>query len=100
MSGFFTACKDVRGCKSRPLVKNLDNPEYMTVLLNGKANLEELFSEIDRMQTEKEEKTVTKNDRILPGFKAIINLPLLPEYMVYLFKKNQNPVKSNRVLLS
>jgi len=83
-----------------PLVKNLDNPEYMDMLLDGKANLEELFSEVDRMQTEKDEKLVTKNDRILPGFKAIINLPLLPEYMASVFKKNQNPVKSNRVLLS
>ena len=83
-----------------PLVKNLDNPEYMEILLDGKANLEELFSEIDCMQIEKEEKTVTKNDRILPGFKAIINLPLLPMYMVSVFKKNQYPVKSNRVLLS
>ena len=83
-----------------PLVKNLDNPEYMDMLLDGKANLEELFSEVDRMQTEKNEKLVTKNDCILPGFKAIINLPLLPEYMAGVFKKNQNPVKSNRVLLS
>ncbi len=83
-----------------PLVKNLDNPEYMEMLLDDKANLEELFSKVDRIQTEKEEKTFTKNDRILPGFKAIINLPLLPEYMVNIFKKNQNQVKSNRVLLS
>ena len=83
-----------------PLVKNLDNPEYMEMLLDDKANLEKLFSKVDRMQTEKKEKTVTKNDRILPGFKAIINLPLLPEYMANIFKKNQNPVKSNRVLLS
>lgn len=83
-----------------PLVKNLDNPEYMDMLLDGMANLEELFSEVERMQTEKDEKSVTKNDRILPGFKAIINLPLLPEYMASVFKKNQNPVKSNRVLLS
>ena len=83
-----------------PLVKNLDNPEYMKILLDGKTNLEELFSEIDYMQIEKEEKTLTRNDRILPGFKAIINLPLLPGYMVNIFKKNQNPAKSNRVLLS
>jgi hypothetical protein len=30
-----------------PLVKNLQNPEYMKLLLNGKSNLEELFAEID-----------------------------------------------------
>ena len=83
-----------------PLIKNLDNPEYMDMLLDGKGNMEELFAEVDRMQAEKDEKVVTKNDRILPGFKAIINLPLLPEYMVNVFKKKQNPAKSNRVLLS
>ena len=83
-----------------PLVKNLSNPEYMDMLLDGKANLEELFSESDRIQTEKNEKLFTKNDRILPGFRAIINLPLLPEYMANIFKKNQNPVKSNQVLLA
>ena len=83
-----------------PLVKNLGNPEYMDMLLVGKANLEELFSEIDRIQTGKNEKLVTKNDHILSGFRAIINLPLLPEYMANVFKKNQNPVKSNQVLLA
>jgi len=83
-----------------PLVKNLDNPEYMDILLGGKVNLEELFSEVDRVQTEKDEKSVAKNDRILPGFKAVINLPLLPEYMARVFKRNQNTVKSNRVLFS
>jgi hypothetical protein len=30
-----------------PLVKNLQNPEYMKLLLNGKTSLEELFAEID-----------------------------------------------------
>jgi hypothetical protein len=30
-----------------PLVKNLQNPEYMKLLLNGKMSLEELFAEID-----------------------------------------------------
>jgi len=30
-----------------PLVKNLQNPEYMKLLLNGKTSLEELFAELD-----------------------------------------------------
>ena len=38
-----------------PLVKNLDNPEYMDMLLDGKANFEEPLSEVDSMQTEKNE---------------------------------------------
>ena len=30
-----------------PLVKNLENPDYMKILLNGKASLEAVFAEID-----------------------------------------------------
>lgn len=30
-----------------PLVKNLENPEYMKILLNGRATLEERFADID-----------------------------------------------------
>ncbi len=30
-----------------PLVKNLDNEEYMKIMMNGKKNLAEVFSEID-----------------------------------------------------
>jgi len=83
-----------------PLVKNMDNPEYMDMLLGDKANLEELFFEVDRIQTDKDEKAVTKNDRILPGFKAIINMPSLPEYMVNVSSRSQNAVKSNQVLVT
>jgi hypothetical protein len=48
-----------------------------------------------------EEVEVEVKERICRnGFKAIKNLPLLPEYMASVFKNNQNPVKSNRVLLA
>ncbi len=30
-----------------PLVRNLENPSYMRILLNGKASLEEVFAEVD-----------------------------------------------------
>ena len=33
-----------------PLVKNLDNPQYMEIILNGKASLAERFAEIDIIQ--------------------------------------------------
>jgi len=36
-----------------PLVKNLDNPRYMEIILNGKANLAERFAEIDIAQVRK-----------------------------------------------
>ena len=81
-----------------PLVKNLGNPEYMKMLLNGKGNLEELFAEIDRTQSHKNSKIDANHDRILPGFRAVIDLPALPEYMANLFNRNQGTMKSNRVL--
>jgi hypothetical protein len=33
-----------------PLIKNLDNPQYMEIVLNGKASLAERFAEIDIVQ--------------------------------------------------
>jgi hypothetical protein len=46
-----------------PLVKNLDNPQYMEIILNGKATLAERLAEIDIDKVRKvfaEEKEVTK----------------------------------------
>ena len=42
-----------------PLVKNLNNPAYMEILLQGKANLEERFAEIDVQKVRRE---LIKND--------------------------------------
>ena len=67
-----------------PLVKNLDNPDYMTLLLNGKANLEELFASMDPMVLNNEIEKHSGVDRILPGFQKIIKLPALPEYFLKL----------------
>jgi len=78
-----------------PLVKNLDNPDYMEVLLDGKANLEELFSELGRTHIFADDKSQADNDRILPGFRAIIKLPKLPEQVLHLFTKAQQMAKPN-----
>jgi hypothetical protein len=46
-----------------PLVKNLDNPQYMEIILNDKATLAERFAEIDIVQVRKlfaEEQKVTQ----------------------------------------
>jgi hypothetical protein len=46
-----------------PLVKNLENPQYMDIILNGKATLAKRFAEVDIDQVRKifaEEKKVTK----------------------------------------
>jgi len=67
-----------------PLVKNLDNPDYMALLLNDKADLEELFASMDPFFLPKEFELQTGVDRILPGFRKIIKLPALPEHMIRL----------------
>jgi hypothetical protein len=62
-----------------PLVKNLENPQYMEIILNGKATLAERFAEIDVNQVRKlfsEEQKVTKKypKRMAEVFK-ITHLP-------------------------
>lgn len=69
-----------------PLVKNLDNQEYVKILLNGKATLEELFAEIAAyLPTFKEDNNELETGRILPGFRKLINLKNLPAQVANLF---------------
>lgn len=67
-----------------PLIKNLDNPDYMALLLNDKADLEELFASMDPIFLPNEIELQSGVDRILPGFRKIIKLPGLPEHMIRL----------------
>ena len=65
-----------------PLVKNLDNPEYMKILLDGCNTLEERFEKIDagivleHLKTEQK-----KTERMNPKMKKIVRLADLPERM-------------------
>ena len=62
-----------------PLVKNLDNPEYMEILLDGKENLAELFTELEPYSIKNSAvESRSETDRLLPGFRALINHPTLP----------------------
>ena len=61
-----------------PLVKNLDNPKYMRILLNGKKRLEELFAELENHSCIDGLKPVPDADRILPGFRKLIKMQALP----------------------
>jgi len=67
-----------------PLVKNLENPDYMPLLLNGKADLEELFASMDPILLHTEIELQSGVDRVLPGFRKIIKLLALPEYFAKL----------------
>ncbi len=78
-----------------PLVKNLDNPEYMKILLDGKKNLEEMFAELGAANREGTEALRAGTDRILPGFRALMNLPTLPDEVARSFGKPAEMAKSN-----
>ncbi len=69
-----------------PLVKNLLNPEYLQIILNGKATLEELFAEIDSKKIREEMKKAQQDsEKVPPEIRAIIKKPELPEIMLELF---------------
>ena len=78
-----------------PLVKNLSNATYMDILLDGKTTLEELFAEIEISCDNRHLKSAAETDRILPGFRSLINLPSLPEQIMQVVTMNQTLAKSN-----
>ena len=49
-----------------PLVKNLDNPEYMDIILNGKESLEETFAEISQKEVMKKMQEAKKDETKIP----------------------------------
>ena len=71
-----------------PLVKNLDNPEYLKIILNGKATLEERFAEIDAKTVRQEFKKSQEYFGKVPAkIKALIKKSHLPEMILNLFAK-------------
>jgi len=56
-----------------PLVQNLNNSEYMKIILNGCSNLEERFSQIDAHLVQKEmENAKNNNEKMLPAIKKLV----------------------------
>ena len=78
-----------------PLVKNLDNPDYMNILLDGKEDLEELFAEIGETIVEKKWDLYADTGRILPGFRALAGVPSLPDKLIQSLTGNLDMCKSN-----
>ena len=69
-----------------PLVKNLNDPQYMRILLDGKASLEERFAEIDARLIRKElAKLSVSSDKVLPRIKELIRRPDFPAQLVAIF---------------
>lgn len=78
-----------------PLVKNLQNGEYMNILLDGKSNLEEVFSEIDSSDVRNEmKKSQDHVEKIPPQLKKLTNIKTYPEVLRNYFTE----LKSNRIL--
>ena len=57
----------------------------MDILLDGKANLEELFAEIGNISLEDTAESKADTDRILPGFRTLAKEPNLPDQVVRLY---------------
>ena len=72
-----------------PLVKNLTNPHYIDILLDGKANLQERFAEIEITKVREELCNAQKVPRKIPAkIKKIIIKPGFPELVTKLFRKH------------
>ena len=68
-----------------PLVKNLDNPDYVEILLDGCSMLEERFAKIDsHLVVEQLKVEQKKQERIGPEMKKIIQRLDLPERLTLL----------------
>lgn len=66
-TGNNSMCKKLQSMfADTPLVKNLDNPDYMKVLLNGKKSLEEKFAEIDHKKIMSKMKEAGKIESKIP----------------------------------
>ena len=68
-----------------PLVKNLDNPDYMKVVLNGEKSLTEKFAEIDHLEVAAKMKDAGKvENKIHPKIKKLIRTNESMSKLLYL----------------
>ncbi len=68
-----------------PLVKNLDNPEYVNIILDGCSTLGERFAKIENSMVVEKLKTEQKKQQgISPTMKKIIQRADLPERLTSL----------------
>ena len=66
-----------------PLVRNLGNPEYFKIILDGCSTLEERFGKIDSRLVTEQLKTEQKNQqKISPEMRKLIRRPDLPDRLI------------------
>lgn len=80
-----------------PLVKNLDNPRYMDMILDGNRTLEELFAQLDTQPAQNDGDAGEEHPK-LTAFSKLIALPRLPDLVAKLFGRAAPSSKSNRIL--
>jgi hypothetical protein len=64
-----------------PLVKNLSNPEYVKIILNGHNALEDRFAEIDEKLVRQEMKKSEVHQGISARMKKVLRKPNLPSLL-------------------
>jgi len=66
-TGNNSMCKKLQSIiADTPLVKNLDNPEYMDVILNGKESLEDAFADISQQEVMRKMQDAKKDETKIP----------------------------------
>jgi len=72
-----------------PLVMNLNNEEYMKILLAGRPTLEERFAEVDAREIrERMVRETMISGSVCPRIRKIIRLPQLPKAIVQLLQQS------------
>ena len=63
-----------------PLIRNLENPEYLKILLNDCSSLAERFSKIDcKLVREQLDKAKKEQNKVAPEVKKLIRMPNFPQ---------------------
>ncbi|MFH1028687.1 MAG: transposase [Pseudomonadota bacterium] len=74
-----------------PLVKNLDNPEYMKILLDESSTLEQRFARIDGTEAQKEMRRASSGtERMPPALKKLIRRPDFTQHVKRAFSARAN----------
>jgi hypothetical protein len=91
-SGFNSMEKTIKAMLAdTPLVKNLEHKEYLSVLLDQRSSLEELFAEIDARQVREQiRKLQNSTEPLSPQMKKIFRASELPEAILALFDRHRN----------
>jgi hypothetical protein len=72
-----------------PLVRNLENPDYLQALLDGQPNLEACFAQIEIQEVRREMEAAQKEpDRVPEKIRQLIAQPAFPETLCGLFQKS------------